>query len=195
MAVNPSPPSLPLPPASAPMGVLNPLAGFHASIGGILGASKPLAPTTSSSLITAPLGGLPAMASQIAATQKAMVARINEEKKEQSEQEEEEPDVQSVTPPPPPATPPPTSSATGTPTKEGSEVEDTPPKQSGLIKAKGTYYPLSAFPTSMPQGTVLRKENNDSPPKTDASSSSAGESTQFSTLETETSIEIEVAIN
>ena len=34
---------------------------------------------------------------------------------------------------------------------ESSSEEVTPPKNQGLIKAKGTYFPLTAFPTSMPQ--------------------------------------------
>ena len=34
---------------------------------------------------------------------------------------------------------------------------------SKAIKAKGTYYPLTAFPTNMPQGPVMRK-GDESPP-------------------------------
>ena len=34
---------------------------------------------------------------------------------------------------------------------ESSSEEVTPPKNQGLIKARGTYFPLTAFPTSMPQ--------------------------------------------
>ena len=34
---------------------------------------------------------------------------------------------------------------------ESSSEEVTAPKNQGLIKAKGTYFPLTAFPTSMPQ--------------------------------------------
>ena len=50
----------------------------------------------------------------------------------------------------------------------GSSGEDmTPPKNQGLIKARGTYFPLTAFPTSMPQGPIMRKdmmsENEESP--------------------------------
>ena len=46
--------------------------------------------------------------------------------------------------------------------------ESTPPKNKGLIKAVGTYYPLTAFPTNMPQGPVMRQAQ--SPPRTEANS-------------------------
>ena len=39
---------------------------------------------------------------------------------------------------------------------ESSSEEVTPPKNQGLIKARGTYFPLTAFPTSMPQVTASR---------------------------------------
>jgi hypothetical protein len=45
---------------------------------------------------------------------------------------------------------------------ESSSEDVTPPKNQGLIKARGTYFPLTAFPTSMPQGSVMR--STDSPP-------------------------------
>ena len=45
---------------------------------------------------------------------------------------------------------------------ESSSEEVTPPKNQGLIKARGTYFPLTAFPTSMPQGSVMRATS--SPP-------------------------------
>ena len=176
--------SLPgMPPASSPLNLgLGPLAGFHASIGGLMssaGAPPGLITTSASSpnILSAPLGGLPAMASQIAAAakqqqqhQQQQAAKTEAARSENGEREDEEPDVQSVTPPPPeaPATPPPTSSMTATPTKDSSS-EDSPSKQ-GLIKARGTYYPLTAFPTNMPQGPVMRRDD-DSPPKTDVSSS------------------------
>ena len=59
--------------------------------------------------------------------------------------------------------------ATSTPKKEEREggnpaaAEESPPKygSAGKIKASGIYYPLSAFPTSMPQGPVMS-----SPPTT-----------------------------
>ncbi len=67
-------------------------------------------------------------------------------------------------------------SVESTPTKDinkarDDSLEDTPPKQQGLIKARGTYYPLTAFPTSMPQGAVMRKEAEEevSPGKSDSS--------------------------
>ena len=41
----------------------------------------------------------------------------------------------------------------------GNSTEESPPKNgnaaAGRIKASGIYYPLSAFPTSMPQGPVM----------------------------------------
>ena len=40
---------------------------------------------------------------------------------------------------------------------------ETSPGGSKAIKAKGTYYPLTAFPTNMPQGPVMRK-GDESPP-------------------------------
>ena len=51
--------------------------------------------------------------------------------------------------------------------EHGSSGEDqTPPKNMGLIKARGTYYPLTAFPTTMPQGSVMRKNGSPPPPET-----------------------------
>jgi len=53
--------------------------------------------------------------------------------------------------------------------------EGSPPKgyPAGQIKAKGTYYPLTAFPTKMPQGAVMHRDN--SPPRERASGSSGKE--------------------
>ena len=45
--------------------------------------------------------------------------------------------------------------------------DSSPPKSQGLIKSRGTYFPLTAFPTSMPQGSVMRRDL--SPPGTDKS--------------------------
>ena len=42
---------------------------------------------------------------------------------------------------------------------ESSSEEVTPPKNQGLIKARGTYFPLTAFPTSMPQGPIMRRDS------------------------------------
>lgn len=50
---------------------------------------------------------------------------------------------------------------------ESSCEEVTPPKNQGLIKARGTYFPLTAFPTSMPQGSVMRSTNT--PPTSEQS--------------------------
>ena len=44
---------------------------------------------------------------------------------------------------------------------------ETSPGGSKAIKAKGTYYPLTAFPTSMPQGPVMRK-GDESPPRNES---------------------------
>jgi hypothetical protein len=49
--------------------------------------------------------------------------------------------------------------------QEGNSSDESPPKIQGLIKARGTYYPLTAFPTSMPQGPVMHRD--DSPPRTE----------------------------
>ena len=69
--------------------------------------------------------------------------------------------------------------ATSTPKKGqeegegGNSVEESPPKygSAGKIKASGIYYPLSAFPTSMPQGPVMS-----SPPTTVSNEGSANTS-------------------
>ena len=44
---------------------------------------------------------------------------------------------------------------------------ETSPSGAKAIKARGTYYPLTAFPTSMPQGPVMRK-GDESPPHHEA---------------------------
>ena len=61
----------------------------------------------------------------------------------------------------PPGTPPPSKRK---PEGDLSSEQGTPPKNQGLIKAKGTYYPLTAFPTNMPQGPVMRRAG-ESPPR------------------------------
>ena len=53
-------------------------------------------------------------------------------------------------------------------TDDDSAADDSsPPKNQGLIKARGTYFPLTAFPTSMPQGPVMRRAGT--PPGTEQS--------------------------
>ena len=103
--------------------------------GSSLGAEPPLLPVRFSSpstppnsvsasgkkVMSAPLGGLPAMASQL-----AQVAGKSEDEEEPS-----------------------------TPSPSKKQQMDDSPSRLGLIKAKGTYYPLTAFPTSMPQGPVM----------------------------------------
>lgn len=103
--------------------------------------------------VSAPLGGLPALEDQIMSRQKMVedAHRNSEDEFERSQRS-------------PPSTPPPSKrrAAEGEPGTPSSE--DTPPKNQGLIKAKGTYYPLTAFPTNMPQGTVMR-QRGESPPR------------------------------
>ena len=70
----------------------------------------------------------------------------------------------------PPGTPPPNKRRAEGGDSSGSE--GTPPKNQGLIKAKGTYYPLTAFPTSMPQGPVMRR--GESPPQPGNEQGSSG---------------------
>ena len=95
--------------------------------------------------VSAPLGGLPALADQL------MMSSPPKPKEEANNNHKEE-DNDS-----PPGSP--------LPKKESSGSEQgTPPKHQGLIKAKGTYYPLTAFPTNMPQGPVMRNRG-ESPPR------------------------------
>ena len=51
--------------------------------------------------------------------------------------------------------------------ESGNSSIETSPGGSKAIKAKGTYYPLTAFPTNMPQGPVMRK-GDESPPRHEA---------------------------
>ena len=95
--------------------------------------------------VSAPLGGLPALADQL------MMSSPPKPKEESNNNHKEE-DNDS-----PPGSP--------LAKKESSGSEQgTPPKHQGLIKAKGTYYPLTAFPTNMPQGPVMRNRG-ESPPR------------------------------
>ena len=139
-----------------------------------------------SAVMTAPLGGLPAMASQLAAA--AAAASKNQITKSDSPTRTSPPPLQ-IDPRSTTTTPPPSlqqqqqdsakgkedssinvSSGSNNNNNSSSDCGDSPPKNPGLIKARGTYYPLTAFPTSMPQGPVMRREA-DSPPRTEASSS------------------------
>ena len=46
---------------------------------------------------------------------------------------------------------------------QGQQDQDSPGRPSVVkAKAKGTYYPLTAFPTSMPQGPVMHKDGDKS---------------------------------
>ena len=97
--------------------------------------------------INAPLGGLPALADQILMTQNKSVAEQENNNNQQNKEDSEENS--------PPSSP--------LPNKSSGSEQGTPPKHQGLIKAKGTYYPLTAFPTNMPQGPVMRR--GESPPR------------------------------
>ena len=99
--------------------------------------------------VSAPLGGLPALADQIL---------MQQQRESNNNRNNDDQDSAS-----PPGTPPP---AKRKPDGGDSSSEGTPPKNQGLIKAKGTYYPLTAFPTNMPQGPVMRR--GESPPRSDA---------------------------
>lgn len=130
-------------------------------------------------ILSAPLGGLPAMASQIeeAAEEKSSTS-INgsTQEKDDSNQDSDEENLPSESP---------DDAIEGnnniehktnsnainmklTPTQRKDESAnsslETSPSGAKAIKARGTYYPLTAFPTSMPQGPVMRK-GDESPPR------------------------------
>ena len=137
-----------------------------------LGNLPPTTPGSNNTLhssppkINAPLGGLPALADQL-----LMQQAIQLKDKDDLEAESNNNRLVSPSRSPVPASPPPTKIRPGGPVDAGdsSGSEGTPLKnQQGLIKAKGTYYPLTAFPTSMPQGPVMRSE---SPPHVEPASS------------------------
>ncbi len=120
--------------------------------------------------VSAPLGGLPALADQIL-MQQQLNNSANSEPASESNNNKSSAKEDSVSPP---GTPPPAKRRND---GESSGSEGTPPKNQGLIKAKGTYYPLTAFPTSMPQGPVMRRDG--SPPRTEQSSSGKSISEPF----------------
>ena len=97
--------------------------------------------------VSAPLGGLPALADQL------LMSSPPKPKEESNNNHKAEEDNESS----PPGSPLPKKESSGS--EQGS-----PPKHQGLIKAKGTYYPLTAFPTNMPQGPVMRNRG-ESPPR------------------------------
>ena len=101
--------------------------------------------------VSAPLGGLPALADQI-------LMQHQQRKEEESNNNKPDPGSREVSRSPPSTPPPSKRKPDGDSSSEG-----TPPKNQGLIKAKGTYYPLTAFPTNMPQGPVMRR--GESPPR------------------------------
>eukprot|EP00095_Tigriopus_kingsejongensis_P007059 maker-scaffold146_size311726-snap-gene-2.24 protein:Tk07059 transcript:maker-scaffold146_size311726-snap-gene-2.24-mRNA-1 annotation:"transcription factor castor" len=123
-------------------------------------------------VMNAPLGGLPAMASQIAHAQQFKSVETSKASEMR-----------------PGKTPSPQRSHSSSPlafdaksyaghaedlTSDDADknAEMTTPKSQGLIKARGTYYPLTAFPTNMPQGSVMRKDDASSPNNNAGSSSS-----------------------
>ena len=140
--------------------------------------------TTTPRVMTAPLGGLPAVDSQMAARQQQQAQQQHQQVMKMMSQQptfrhlsspdrisDDGDDCRSLSPKSPPATPKPVqpkSSESGEVKQEGNSSDESPPKSQGLIKARGTYYPLTAFPTSMPQGPVMRRD--DSPPRTELQS-------------------------
>ncbi len=177
-AVSTTAPSGPPPPSSAAE-LLAAAAAAEARFplgGGAAGATdnKFLGSVTK---MSAPLGGLPAMASQFAAAAAAAAAAVQrdtdaEKTEDKAREESKSPssdlatankDANSLE-----NTPQKSSEGVG----EGNSGDDTPPKNSGMIKARGTYYPLTAFPTTMPQGPVM----NSSPTTTNSNEASSNTS-------------------
>ena len=153
------------PPVGGPGGPLSPATANNSGFGSRLfpmGLGNPPVSVNVSGLQTtppkmsAPLGGLPALADQL--------LMQNKQKRDSEESNNNKTDNGPRDAAPergsPPSTPPPMKrKADG----GDSSSEGTPPKNQGLIKAKGTYYPLTAFPTNMPQGPVMRR--GESPPR------------------------------
>jgi hypothetical protein len=108
---------------------------------------------TTPRVLTAPLGGLPAVESQVAARQQ----------QHNHHQQQQPPPSRHLSSPDRNSEP--VSPAKRQRLSETEPQNDSPPKVQGLIKAKGTYYPLTAFPTSMPQGPVMHRDG--SPPRTE----------------------------
>ncbi len=146
--------------------------------------------TSSPRVMSAPLGGLPAVDSQMAARQQQQHQQQQQQQQQQhlhqqtmkmmSQQppnrhmsspdrgSDDEDDCRSISPKSLPTTPKsgvPRTSEGGDVKQEGNSSDESPPKIQGLIKARGTYYPLTAFPTTMPQGPVMHRD--DSPPRTE----------------------------
>ncbi len=145
-------------PAEFPSLPLSPVTSMPSGLGSRL-FPMGMAPVPQSGLpkIQAPLGGLPALADQLSQQAKKESPVKASQDDEGKDEEEKEPAERS-----PPSTPPP-AKRRNEGTESGSNSDDSPPKNQGMIKAKGTYYPLSAFPTNMPQGPVMRRD--ESPPR------------------------------
>ena len=174
-----STPGEPSPGATAPPGVIPPgpgspitsNPGFGSRLFPLGLGNPPNNPTnhvqTTPPKINAPLGGLPALADQLLMQQSQNKANLSNNIAEESESNNNKSPREGSGSPP--GTPPPGKRKLDDVDGE-SDVEGTPPKNQGLIKAKGTYYPLTAFPTSMPQGPVMR-QGGESPPRIETTSS------------------------
>lgn len=144
-------------PSSLPGGPISPAPGGFASRLFPMGLGNPPSNSVhvSPPKVSAPLGGLPALADQI-----LMQHQQQKEEESNNNRPDSEHGDREASRSPPPGTPPPSKRK-----PEGDlSSEGTPPKNQGLIKAKGTYYPLTAFPTNMPQGPVMRRVG-ESPPR------------------------------
>ena len=167
-----------LDPAPSPLGIIPPgpsspvtsqYSGFGSRLFPLGLGNPPLTNNvqTTPPKINAPLGGLPALADQLLMQNKPPLGN-NPDGNVEGESNNNKADKEESRSPP--GTPPPSKRKMGDGSGgEGSDQEGTPPKNPGLIKARGTYYPLTAFPTSMPQGPVMRQ--GESPPRVETTSS------------------------
>ena len=133
----------------------------------------PFQTTTTTPSGTAPrvlLGGLPAVDSQVAARQQQQhqqqhhhyqqpQRRLSTPDRDSDDDDDQDADVD--------VSPAKISRISETESRHdrGGSSDESPPKAQGLIKAKGTYYPLTAFPTTMPQGPVMHRDG--SPPRSE----------------------------
>jgi hypothetical protein len=115
--------------------------------------------------MTAPLGGLPAVESQVAARQQQPPQRKRRNSSPDSGSDDGD-DRRNASPG---HTPTKKTRVSESETRHVGSSDESPPKAQGLIKARGTYYPLTAFPTSMPQGPVMHRDG--SPPRTEVQAS------------------------
>ena len=121
-------------------------------------------------VLSAPLGGLPAVDSQVAARQQQQhqqqhhhyqqpQRRLSTPDRDSDDDDDQDADVD--------VSPAKISRISETESRHdrGGSSDESPPKAQGLIKDKGTYYPLTAFPTTMPQGPVMHRDG--SPPRSE----------------------------